>query len=1389
MEGMTIYVLNEDSFNTDFHECFLTCSLFLLPRYPSRHVCCSEEGSTASAQFAQDSGPQAKHEENIDSKGADDGSTEIQSSYDVGLRAEQSLQIHTLAEDCTKDEGQEQGADDGSTEIQSSYDVGLRAEQSLQIHTLAEDCTKDEGQEQNVKADEPQPGPEPASLTESMTEAEPASLSESVTEAEPEPTASLYEATSSASATTDNISSTPTSEIPPVTQPSAIENSSADTPVGSSNEAEQSAADCEAGGTPVAAPHSEPPSFGRLPTSLSEELVENISGPPARERGTKTDLDPKLTRVGKETSRDHSSNTSHEIKNVDPRKVGERDPTAVQPSKDPEDIPTFDEWKKKVLEVEKEKSQSMHPSSNGSPHIVKKVQKNFNNYASVECGAKILAANTEAKSTSAILMENMDLYMLNPCSTKIWFVIELCEPIQVKQLDVANFELFSSTPKDFLVSISDRFVIELCEPIQVKQLDIANFELFSSTPKDFLVSISDRYPTNKWVKLGTFHGRDERTVQTFPLDEQLYAKYVKVELLSHFGSEHFCPLSLIRVFGTSMVEEYEEIAELQYPSERMEYLDEDYGKAAFPPVPGLESPLVSGEDTEEEAVPTPAPQEESLIVQLVQEEEEEEPSQSTVTLLEGEEEEEEGAADRQGSYQLDSLTYCGETTTFSCVASFSEYVLQRCAVAVALQRQRCGAAGQQELEPGSSTKHPETPLPIPEQQQETPLAIPEHSETREPAKEELPLPSEFQFILVEQDIKTTPTVSQQQDVRHSETTVEQTAEPVDLEPSQSSLPQGSISDIPHVKVTPTEEIPDSCTGDLLEQTPLQLESTPETQAETGKKIAASSTAEEPAPSSDAEPRSKEKPSPTLGEHTDTPQTLTNPTETVPPVELGTSAVNTEAVIGKVTPEELSVSVEPPETPVMLEVKGDEQSPEDILLAVPSSNGQLQRTATDFYAELQNPTDLGYTNGNQVHGSNQKESVFMRLNNRIKALEMNMSLSSRYLEELSQRRVSVWRSVPHSVSTVLLSVVAALIILNKLSMHPLNFIPVEMYRKQMEEMQRAFNKTVIKLQNTSRIAEEQDQRQTESIQSLQSQLKNMTQLVLNLSVTVGQLQRERQTESIQSLQSQLKNMTQLVLNLSVTVGQLQREVSDRQSYLVIALVLCVCLGLLLCVQRCGSSSSAQEVFSLPVPKSNHYPSPKRCFSSYDDMSLKRRISCPLVRSKSFQLPASEVGPDDLYIVEPLRFSPENKKKKRCKMKVEKVDTLKPSVPAPPVANGGVKSSGPLQSHSAFLPSGEVCTSSYKGPPSEGSSEGSSHSDESYFCGISSCTRLCNGQPPPKTKTEKRAFKRRRSKMDPGKYMAGLIQTKTGSMPSMQDFMKGNKEMSVGTFGVTAVSGHV
>lgn len=57
-----------------------------------------------------------------------------------------------------------------------------------------------------------------------------------------------------------------------------------------------------------------------------------------------------------------------------------------------------------------------------------------------------------------------------------------------------------------------------------------------------------RYPTSKWVKLGTFHARDERTVQSFPLDEQLYAKYVKVSLRVQFRI-----LAYLIPFGTPLL--------------------------------------------------------------------------------------------------------------------------------------------------------------------------------------------------------------------------------------------------------------------------------------------------------------------------------------------------------------------------------------------------------------------------------------------------------------------------------------------------------------------------------------------------------------------------------------------------------------------------------------------------------------------------------------------------------------------------------------------------------------------------------------------------------------------------------------------------------------------
>ncbi|KAM4860944.1 SUN domain-containing ossification factor isoform 2-T5 [Thomomys bottae] len=1121
----------------------------------------------------------------------------------------------------------------------------------------------------------------------------------------------------------ENISSSSTSETTPISKLDEIEKSGT-IPIDKQSESEQSETDCDVGESLDADASVEQPSFVSPPESLVGQHIENVSSSHGKGKITKSEFESKVSATKQDGDDPKSAvNASDNLKNEssDYSKPGETDSASVAGPKDPEDIPTFDEWKKKVMEVEKEKSlsagQSLHPSSNGGPHATKKVQKNRNNYASVECGAKILAANPEAKSTSAILIENMDLYMLNPCSTKIWFVIELCEPIQVKQLDIANYELFSSTPKDFLVSISDR------------------------------------YPTSKWIKLGTFHGRDERNVQSFPLDEQMYAKYVKmfikyikVELVSHFGSEHFCPLSLIRVFGTSMVEEYEEIADSQYQSERQEMFDEDYdypldyntvedkssknilGSATnailnmvniaanilgaktedltegnksisenatattaskMPESAPVSTPVSSHEiliteprvhDTDPSIPDTPK---ESPIVQLVQEEEEE-TSPSTVTLLGSGEQEDESSP----WFESESQIFCSELTTVCCISSFPEYIYKWCSVSITLYRQRSSTA----VNKGKDAFLPDQP----------PLLHP--AETLDVSV--LQLPSEdLDSKNVEREAE--PVVVGDLNSVHQGDLVNHTVEAIELEPSQpQTLSQSLLLAVtPEMNSLSKIEGSESVKHEAGPSQVILQESSVVVDDETEKKTESFSTIEKLTVIYETKANEVID---IIKEDMTSMQIIAKPSETVmPPISTVTI---TQSEDGETktnivdTPKQILTSTVDSSLP---EVKEEEQSPEDALLR------GLQRTATDFYAELQNSTDLGYANGNLVHGSNQKESVFMRLNNRIKALEVNMSLSGRYLEELSQR-----------------------------------------YRKQMEEMQKAFNKTIVKLQNTSRLAAEQDQ---------------------------------RQTEAIQILQAQLTNMTQLVSNLSTTVAELKREVSDRQSYLVISLVLCVVLGLMLCMQRCRSTSQFDGDYISKLPKSNQYPSPKRCFSSYDDMSLKRRTSFPLIRSKSLQLTGKE-DPNDLYIVEPLKFSPE-KKKKRCKYKTEKIETIKPADPLHPVANGDIKGRKPFTNQRDFSNIGDVYHSSYKGPPSEGSSETSSQSEESYFCGISACTSLCNGQSQ-KTKTEKRALKRRRSKVqDQGKLIKTLIQTKSGSLPSLHDIIKGNKEITVGTFGVTAVSGHI
>ena len=146
------------------------------------------------------------------------------------------------------------------------------------------------------------------------------------------------------------------------------------------------------------------------------------------------------------------------------------------------------------------------------------------NYASFDCAATVLKTNPECKGSSSVLVENKDSYMLNECSASNQF-----------------------------------FIVELCDDILIDTVVLANFEFFSSIFRTFRVSVSDRYPVKieKWRELGTFVARNTREMQAFVVENPLiWARYIRVELLTHYGNEYYCPISLLRVHGTTMIEEF-----------------------------------------------------------------------------------------------------------------------------------------------------------------------------------------------------------------------------------------------------------------------------------------------------------------------------------------------------------------------------------------------------------------------------------------------------------------------------------------------------------------------------------------------------------------------------------------------------------------------------------------------------------------------------------------------------------------------------------------------------------------------------------------------------------------------------------------------------------------
>jgi len=153
-----------------------------------------------------------------------------------------------------------------------------------------------------------------------------------------------------------------------------------------------------------------------------------------------------------------------------------------------------------------------------SKHVYE-TYKNEYNYASAANGAKVVHSNPESKSSSSVLKENKDSYYLTPCAAK-----------------------------------NGRFVtVELSQEVAVTAVTLANFEFHSAAPETFEVwgtpGAADA-EANGWRLLGRGKAEPGMHAQTFVLPGQgTWSKHLRIELLSHYGSFHFCTLSLLRVHG------------------------------------------------------------------------------------------------------------------------------------------------------------------------------------------------------------------------------------------------------------------------------------------------------------------------------------------------------------------------------------------------------------------------------------------------------------------------------------------------------------------------------------------------------------------------------------------------------------------------------------------------------------------------------------------------------------------------------------------------------------------------------------------------------------------------------------------------------------------------
>lgn len=152
------------------------------------------------------------------------------------------------------------------------------------------------------------------------------------------------------------------------------------------------------------------------------------------------------------------------------------------------------------------------------------------NFASVDAGARVLTYSSKAVGAKNTLTNNPDQYMLVPCTGDG-------------------------------VGGSRWIDIELSEEVVLTSFETANFEFYSSFPRRFAVLGATSYPPKSWHTLGIFDFKNIRTIQRFTINNRPVARYLRVIFVGKQGSEYYCPISVIRAYGKTLIADWKDAFE------------------------------------------------------------------------------------------------------------------------------------------------------------------------------------------------------------------------------------------------------------------------------------------------------------------------------------------------------------------------------------------------------------------------------------------------------------------------------------------------------------------------------------------------------------------------------------------------------------------------------------------------------------------------------------------------------------------------------------------------------------------------------------------------------------------------------------------------------------